>query len=145
MESMLSASGLGPVLWNRALMVSFNRQLERTRKRTSDAIKTLNAAAAIPARLERLMLRSALKSDREFGGLGVTMVRDACVFGAPISDVGHDHGFIAIGSAALPTESGEPVACISVNGVRGIIEDYPAILHNALHNGPLREGHRHPE
>jgi hypothetical protein len=65
------------------------------------------------------------------------MIRDACVFGAPISEVGHDHGFIAIGSAALPTESGQPVTCISVKGVRGMIEDYPTILHRALHEGPL--------
>jgi hypothetical protein len=112
---------------------TFNRQLERTRQRQSDSVKTLNAAAAIPARLERLVLRSALKSTRAFGSLGLTMLRDASVFGAPIAEVGHDHGFIAIGSALLPTEGGEKVACITVKGEKGIIDNYPVQLHEALH------------
>ena len=114
----------------------FNLQLERTRQRRSDAIKTLNAAAAIPARLERLVLRSALKSTRAFGSLGLTMLRDASVFGAPIAEVGHDHGFIAIGNALLPTEGGGQVACITVKGAKGIVDDYPVQLYEALHNGP---------
>ena len=114
----------------------FNLQLERTRQRRSDAIKTLNAAAAVPARLERLVLRSALKSNRVFGNLGLTMLRDASVFGAPISDVGHDHGFIAIGSVLLPTENGEQVACITVKGAKGIVDNYPKLLYEALHIGP---------
>jgi hypothetical protein len=76
-------------------------------------------------------LRSALKSTRAFGSLGLTILRDATVFGALIAEVGHDHGFIAIGSTLLPTEGGGQVACINVKGdlamsretSRGIIVD----------------------
>ncbi len=98
----------------------FNRKLEQTRQRRSDAIKTLNAAAAIPAHLERLVLHKALESNRAFGSLGLSMLRDASVFGAPIAEVGHDHGFIAIGNVLLPTTDGGKVACVTVKGRRAL-------------------------
>jgi hypothetical protein len=61
------------------------------------------------------------------------------VFGAPIAEVGHEHGFIAIGSTLLPTEGGGQVACINVKGARGIIDNYPIQLYEALHEGPSME------
>jgi hypothetical protein len=119
---------------------AFNRQLEQTRQRTSEAMKVLNAAAAIPAQYERLVLRHALKSNQAFGNLGLTILRDASVFGAPIGEIGHDHGFIAIGSAQLPTQDGGRVACISIKGARGIVEQYATLLQQALHDGPKEDG-----
>ena len=114
----------------------FNQQLEQTRSRQDAGTRTLNAAAALPARFERALLRHALRSNTAFGHLGLTVLRNASVFGAPIADVGHDHGFIALGNVSLPTESGAPVASITVKGEAVVIDNYVLYLHQALYDGP---------
>ena len=53
------------------------------------------------------------------------MLKDARVFGAPLAETGHINGFIAIGSLALPTESGKPVGCITIKGPAERIAEYP--------------------
>ncbi len=111
----------------------FNRDLELTRLRASASCKTLDAAAFLPAKLELALLRHALdRTPRAFGTLALTMLKDARVFGVPIGAAGHARGFIAVGSLALPTAGGGRVGCITVKGPRGVIDDYPARIRQAV-------------
>ncbi|HSV15669.1 MAG TPA: hypothetical protein VLI90_15515, partial [Tepidisphaeraceae bacterium] len=94
----------------------YNDQAKLTKRRRSGGCQTLDAAARLPARCEIALLRHALRGDAAFGSLGFTMIRDGKIFGAPLGDVGHPHGFIAIGSVALPTPDGRRVGCVTVKG-----------------------------
>lgn len=111
----------------------FNRQLELTRKRTSDGCKTLDAAAFIPLKMEAALLHRALEQGgRAFGSLGLTILRDASVFGAPMSDHGYADGFIAIGSIALDAGNGRRVGCVTVKGPPQRISIYPKLLREII-------------
>ncbi len=111
----------------------FNRQMELTRRRTSPRCKLLDAAALIPAGPARALLRRGLERTGDaFGSLGLTVLKDARVFGAPLGDYGHPDGFIAIGSLSLPARGGGQVGCATVKGPAARIADYPAILREAI-------------
>lgn len=111
----------------------FNRQLERTRLRASVGCRVLDAAALIPPRMAKGLLRYALnQGTRAFGSLGLTMLKDAKVFGAPIGEVGHDNGFIAIGSVALPTARGGRVGCVTIKGPTERIAGHPRVIREAI-------------
>lgn len=111
----------------------FNAQIERNRLRVSSACTSLDAAAFLSAKNESALLRHILSHmPKAFGSLGLTILKDAKVFGAPIGFAGHDHGFLALGSAALPTRDGRKVACISVKGLAKHIASYPTLLREAL-------------
>ena len=76
----------------------FNHQLDLTRRRESSSIKTLDAAALIPARLETELLRRTLEQGGSaFGSFALSILRDARIFGAPIADFGQADGFLAPG------------------------------------------------
>lgn len=112
---------------------TFNADMERTRRRETRGCKTLDAAAFLAPNRARALLRHALDTGTTaFGSLGLTMLKDARVFGAPLAETGHINGFIAIGSLALPTESGTPVGCITIKGPTDRIADYPRLLAEAL-------------
>ena len=97
----------------------FNRQVELNRRRASDGCRTLDAVALMPAGLARGVLRAAVsRTTRAFGSLVVTVVKDAKVFGAPVGEVGHPKGFIAIGGVRLPTADGRMVGSVTVKGAR---------------------------
>ncbi len=107
----------------------FNRQTEATRRRASGGCGTLDAAAFVPARFAAPLLRHALERvPSAFGTLGLTMLKDARVFGAPLAEVGHRHGFIAVGSVGLPTSDGRMVGSVTVKGPRDVIARYPRAL-----------------
>lgn len=111
----------------------FNILINLNRHRTSPACKALDAAAFLAPSREGDLLRHALQhSPKAFGSLGLTVLKDAKVFGAPIASHGHDHGFLALGSAALPTRDARRVACLSVKGLAHHIASYPAQLREAL-------------
>lgn len=111
----------------------FNRQIELTRTRCNDGAKTLDACAHLPPRLANTLLRYALEhDDRAFGSMGVTVLKDAKVFGAPLGDAGHRDGFIAIGSMGLPTSDGRTVGCVTIKGRRGVVERYPVLVREAV-------------
>jgi hypothetical protein len=79
------------------------------------------------------LLKYALESDpRAFGTMGLTILKDAKVFGAPLGDAGHAHGFIAIGRMALPTSNGQRVGCVTIKGPRHRIERYPELIREAI-------------
>ena len=86
----------------------------------------LHALHAVASRLSPASL------DDTFGSLCVTIIRDARVFLAPMTDLGLGHGFIAIGSADLPSVDGKRVASVSIKGDAGRISHYPEILHRVI-------------
>lgn len=116
-----------------AYVREFNRQIELTRTRRNGGAKTLDACAHVPPRLASTLLRHALEHDpRAFGTMGLSILKDAKVFGAPLGDAGHADGFIAIGSVALPASDGRRVGCVTIKGPRGRVEGYPKIIRDAM-------------
>lgn len=116
---------------------TFNRELNRTRQRRSVGCRILDAAAFLPPKLEDALLRHALDEGAgAFGSLGLTILKDAKVFGAPLADAGHEDGFIAIGSTSLESADGRRVGCVVVKGPQARIADYATTLREALEDAP---------
>ncbi len=87
----------------------FNRQIAGARTRTSPVRAGMQTAGLIPAWAHAAVVRSNPAAlDDAFGSLCVTIVREARVFIAPMTDLGLGHGFFAIGSANLPSADGTP-------------------------------------
>ena len=111
----------------------FNRHIAAARTRTSPLRVGMQTAGLIPAWAHAAVVRANPASlDDTFGTLCVTIVREARIFLAPMTDLGLSHGFFAIGSAALPTRDGSPVTAVSVKGDAGRIAGYPAILQRVI-------------
>ena len=110
----------------------FSRQIELNKKRESDGCKLLDAAAFLPAKIERVLLEHGLRGDRAFGLAAISIIRDAKVFCAPIGDLGHDDGFFAIGSAALPATDGTKVCSICIKGPKQRVIKHAEILSAAI-------------
>ena len=115
----------------------FNRQVELTRGRASAGCKTLDALAFAPARIATTVLYDALhRGGAAFGSLGLTMLKDARVFGAPSAGEPHANGFIAVGSMALPTAGPRRVGCVWAKGPPDRVADYPAVVQEAVNGCP---------
>jgi len=111
----------------------FNRQIAAARARTSPVRIGMQTAGLLPAWAHSTAVRANPASlDEAFGTLCVTIVRDARVFIAPMTDLGLAHGFFAIGSASLRASDGTRVTAVSVKGDAGRIAHYPAILQRVL-------------
>jgi hypothetical protein len=107
----------------------FNRLIATARARTSPVRQGMQTAGLLPAWAHQTIVRADPASlDTTFGTLCVTIVRDARVFIAPMTDLGLGHGFFAIGSAALASESGGTVTAVSIKGDKDRVATYPAIL-----------------
>jgi hypothetical protein len=111
----------------------FNRQIAAARTRTSPVRVGMQTAGLLPAWAHAAVVRGNPASlDDTFGTLCVTIVRDARVFIAPMTDLGLGHGFFAIGSGNLPAAGGGRVTAVSVKGDAGRIAHYPAILQRVI-------------
>ncbi|HEX4792450.1 MAG TPA: hypothetical protein VH370_01590 [Humisphaera sp.] len=107
----------------------FNRQVYLAHRRRNAGCKALDAAALIPVTLELALLKSAMRrGGRDFGSMGLSILKDAKVFGAPLADIGHDDGFLAIGGMDLPTRDGRRVGCVTIKAPAHKIADYPKRL-----------------
>ena len=125
----------GPGPWDgfAAFAREFNRLVGACRTRTSPVRVGMQAAGLIPAWAHATLVRSNPAAlDDTFGTLCVTIIREARVFIAPMTDLGLRLGFFAIGSAALPSTDGTFVTSVSVKGEAGRIGSYPAILQRAI-------------
>ena len=111
----------------------FNRVIALARARTSPVRAGMQTAGLIPAWAHALAVRGDPASlDEAFGTLCVTIIRDARVFVAPMTDLGLGQGFFAIGSARLPSAGGACVTSVSVKGDAGRIAHYPALLQRTI-------------
>jgi hypothetical protein len=119
----------------------FNRLIAAARTRTSPVRAGMQTAGLIPAWAHAAVVRANPAAlDDTFGSLCVTIVRDARVFLAPMTDLGLGHGFFAIGSATLHSATGAHVASVSVKGDAGRIAHYPAILQRVIERCAVLQG-----
>ena len=111
----------------------FNRLMALSRARTSPLRRGMQQAGLLPARLHAHLVRSNPAAlDDTFGSLCVTIIRDAKVFVAPMTDLGLGHGFFAIGNTNLPGADGRRVTAVSIKGDAGRIDAHPAVLQRAI-------------
>jgi len=111
----------------------FNRLVALSRTRTSPLRQGMQTAGLLPAWAHAQAVRSNPASlDDAFGSLCVTIVRDAKVFVAPMTDLGLGRGFFAIGNASLPSVDGRTVTSVSIKGDAGTIAGYPALLRRVV-------------
>lgn len=116
-----------------AYVREFNRLVTAGRSRTSPVQEATRTAELLPPWLHRAAL--VLNPDgvkATFGGVGLSVLRDAKVFVAPMGDVGYVDGFLAVGSLALPTADGKRVGAVSIKGTREQVERYPDVLRRML-------------
>jgi hypothetical protein len=111
----------------------FEDLVAEARERRGVTYSATRALTWLPARLARAALRQQPENtDRTFGTIGLTILRAARVFVAPMSEIGFDDGFIAIGSMALQGEAGGAVAAVTIKGPIERIAVYPAAIRRAL-------------
>lgn len=111
----------------------FNRLIAASRTRTSPLRAGMQTAGLLPAWAHAQAVRADPGAlDSTFGTLCITIVRDAKVFVAPMTDFGLRHGFFAIGSADLVTADGRRVASVSIKGDAGEVAHYPSILQRVI-------------
>ena len=135
------ATGEGP--WDGFVEYAreFNRLIAAARARTSPVRAGMQTAGLLPAWAHAAVVRANPAAlDDTFGTLCVTIVREARVFIAPMTDLGLSHGFFAIGSARLPSATGTPVTSVSVKGEAGRIAHYPAILQRVIDRAAALKG-----
>ncbi|MBS0660016.1 MAG: hypothetical protein JSR82_17385 [Verrucomicrobia bacterium] len=93
----------------------FTQRAAEARARRGPSWRALRNAAFLPASLaaEWMEAREDLAAET-FGTMGVTMLREARVFVAPMADFGWRDGFLALGSTALPTVDGGRVTSVTL-------------------------------
>jgi hypothetical protein len=111
----------------------FNRLIAESRARTSPLRRQMQTAGLLPASVHSQMVRSDPAAlDETFGSLCVTIIRDAKVFVAPMTDLGLGHGFFGIGNTGLAGADGRRVTAVSIKGDAGTIAGHPAILRRVI-------------
>lgn len=103
-----------------------------SRERRSPVQRAGEGMAHMPPRLLGPLLHASPDQlAQTFGQVGLSVIRDAKVFVAPLSDVGYPGGFFAIGGVGLPSATGT-VGAVTVKGTRAQAESYPAVVARAL-------------
>lgn len=111
---------------------SFLAGVAESRDRRSSVQRTAADLSHLPPRLYRAFLEAHIEQVvATFGEVGLSVIRDAKVFTAPLSDVGYPGGFFAVGGVALPAAGGT-VGAVTVKGPREQAETYPSVLARAL-------------
>jgi hypothetical protein len=111
----------------------FNRLIALSRTRTSPLRRNMQTAGLLPAHIHSEALYSNPAAlDDTFGSLCITIIRDASVFVAPMTDLGLGHGFFAIGSTSLPSAGGGRVTAVSIKGEAGTVARSYAVLQRII-------------
>lgn len=111
----------------------FNRLMSLSRNRTSPLRRGMQTAGLLPARIHSQAVYSDPSGlDQTFGSLCITIIRDAKVFVAPMTDLGLGHGFFAIGNTNLPASDGRRVTAVSIKGEAGSIAGHYAVLRRII-------------
>lgn len=105
----------------------------RARRRASPGWRAMRALALLPPALAARALSVNPKGTRAtFGTVGISVLKDASVFTAPMADAGWDDGFLALGNLALPTDRGGKVGFFTAKGTAMQLAGYPAAVRQAL-------------
>lgn len=111
----------------------FNRLISLSRRRTSPLRLSMQTAGLLPARVHsQAVYSNPAALDDTFGSLCVTIIRDARVFVAPMTDLGLGHGFFGIGNANLPAADGRRVTAVSIKGEADTIAGHYAVLQRII-------------
>jgi len=109
------------------------RLLEKARARTSAGWRMMRQLALLPPWLAaKALTLNAARGRQVFGTVGVSMLKDARVFSAPMEDAGWYEGFLAIGNVALPSSGGGTVAAITARASAEIVRQYPEAIRRAV-------------
>jgi hypothetical protein len=107
--------------------------LERARARSTEGWRLTRQLALLPPWLATKAL--AIDSERGrriFGTVGVSMLKEARVFSAPMEDAGWYEGFLAVGNLSLPSRGGGTVAAITARGSAETVRRYPDVIRRAI-------------
>lgn len=111
----------------------FNRLLALSRERKSPLREGMSTAGLLPASVHSHIVRANPPAlDDTFGSVCITIIKDAKVFVAPMTDLGLGHGFFAIGRIDLPAADGSRVGAVSIKGDAGRIAGHHAALRRAI-------------
>lgn len=129
--------GIAPGAFRRngltAYVNEFQRLVAGARSRSGATFRAMRGLALLPAGLAgRVMRANPALTEKTFGTMGISILRTAKVFVAPMADGGFDDGFIAIGGLNLPGEGGAPVGSITIKGDAAKIARYPAAIQRAI-------------
>jgi len=109
------------------------RLLSNARQRITPTYKAARMLAMTPLAIaSRLVALDLEHGRRTFGTVGLSILKNAQVFSAPMSDFAWNDGFIAIGSMRLPALAGGSVAAVTIKGAEAQIRHYPAAIRRAI-------------
>jgi hypothetical protein len=107
--------------------------LEKARARSTEGWRLMRQLALLPPWLAATALTvDAARGRQIFGTVGVSMLKDARVFSAPMEDAGWYEGFLAIGNLSLPSCGGGTVAAITARGGAETVRQYPGAIRRAI-------------
>jgi hypothetical protein len=107
--------------------------LEKARARSTEGWRLMRQLALLPPWLAATALTvDAARGRQIFGTVGVSMLKDARVFSAPMEDAGWYEGFLAIGNLSLPSCGGGTVAAINARGGAETVRQYPGAIRRAI-------------
>ena len=111
----------------------FNRLIALSRSRSSPLRRNMQTAGLLPPQIHsQAVYSNPAALDDTFGSLCITIIRDASVFVAPMTDLGLGHGFFAIGSTSLPSADGGRVTAVSIKGDAGALTRNYAVLQRII-------------
>jgi len=107
--------------------------LKKARLRSTPGWRMMQQIALLPPWLSvRALKLNAAQGRKIFGTIGVSMLKDARVFCAPMEDSGWYEGFVAIGNLALPAADGVKVAAVTARGGADTVRQYPGAICRAI-------------
>ena len=107
--------------------------LEKARMRSTEGWRLTRQLALLPPWLAAMALKvDKSRGRRTFGTVGVSMLKDARVFSAPMEDAGWYEGFLAIGNLSLPSCGDGTVAAVTARGGAETVRHYPAAVRRAI-------------
>jgi hypothetical protein len=107
--------------------------LEQARARSTEGWRLMRQLALLPPWLGAAALTVGAARGRQiFGTVGISMLKDAKVFSAPMEDAGWYDGFLAIGNVSLPSCGGGTVAAITARGGAETIRQYSRAIRRAM-------------
>ncbi len=111
----------------------YGERVARARRRRGAGWRAMRALALLPPALAARALE--VNQDRTratFGTVGVTVLKEAGVFIAPMADAGWADGFLALGQLTLPAAGGGTVGFLTAKGTATQLAAYPAAVRQAL-------------
>jgi hypothetical protein len=116
-----------------AFVRDYRRLMSDARSRSTRTHAAVRAIAMTPTAIATRLIALDLEHGRRtFGTVGLSILRNAQVFTAPMSDFSWNDGFIAIGNMGLSAAGGGTVAAVTIKGTEEQIRHYPEAIRRAV-------------